>query len=171
MDKPPHSARTNTFTCGPGEFAHSTPPFATEKHWICHLCVCACTSQVHEFNENSVTAKTTRGGTTWDIRSASPIKLCGWRGKMTDDTLVTVSLEPMRMVTKLGRKSLRALEKSGSPQCARTESGSLGSRSHCPSLCRQSTKKRTREREREWNKGRTKGGEARYNTSHFPKDK
>ena len=30
-----------------------------------------------------------------------------------DDTLTILSLEPMRMVTKLNRKSLRALEKSG----------------------------------------------------------
>ena len=30
-----------------------------------------------------------------------------------DDTLISVSLEPMRMVTKLNRKSLRAPEKSG----------------------------------------------------------
>ena len=30
---------------------------------------------------------------------------------MMDDTLIIVSLEPMRMVTKHNRKSLRALEK------------------------------------------------------------
>ena len=30
-----------------------------------------------------------------------------------DDTLIIVSLEPMRMVTTLNRKSLRALEKAG----------------------------------------------------------
>ena len=30
-----------------------------------------------------------------------------------DDTLTILSLEPMRMVTKLNRKSLRALGKSG----------------------------------------------------------
>ena len=32
---------------------------------------------------------------------------------MMDNTLIIVSLEPMRMVTKLKRKSLRPLEKSG----------------------------------------------------------
>ena len=43
------------------------------------------------------------------------------------------------MVTKLNRKALIEQEEVGSPQCARKESGSLRSRSQCPSLCRMST--------------------------------
>ena len=41
-----------------------------------------------------------------------------------DDTLTILSLEPMKMVTKLNRKSLRALEKSGHdnvPRITRSE--------------------------------------------------
>ena len=47
---------------------------------------------------------------------------------MMDDTLIIVSLEPMKMVTKLKRKSLRAPGKVETPQCARKETGSLKSR-------------------------------------------
>ena len=38
---------------------------------------------------------------------------------MMDDTLTILTLETTKMVSKLNRKSLRALEKSGPPQCAR----------------------------------------------------
>ena len=43
-------------------------------------------------------------------------------------------LSQMKMVTKLNRMSLRALGKVGSPQSDRKESGSLRSRSLCPSV-------------------------------------
>ena len=43
------------------------------------------------------------------------------------------------MVTKLNRKSLKEQKEVGSPQCAGKESGSLRSRSQCPSVCRMST--------------------------------
>ena len=58
---------------------------------------------------------------------------------MMDDTLTNLSLEPMKIVTQLNRKSLRALEEVGSPHCARNETVSLRCRSQCPSVCHTST--------------------------------
>ena len=61
---------------------------------------------------------------SWAIRltveDAIRLRICQYHGfgcarsaTMTSGTLMIVSLEPMRMVTKLHSKSLRALEKSG----------------------------------------------------------
>ena len=46
-------------------------------------------------------------------------------GGLMDDTLIIVSLEPMRMVSKLQSQVTESTREVGSPQCARKESGSL----------------------------------------------
>ena len=58
---------------------------------------------------------------------------------MMDDTLTILSLEPKKMVSKTQSQVAESTREVGSPQCARKESGSLRSRSQCPSLCRMST--------------------------------
>ena len=48
------------------------------------------------------------------------------KAKVMDDTLTILSTEPMRMVSKLNRKSQRALEKSGHHNVPRRKQEVLG---------------------------------------------
>ena len=54
--------------------------------------------------------------------------------------MTIVSLEPMKMVTQLNRKSFaEGTRQVGTPQCDRKETGSLKSRPQCPSMCHVTT--------------------------------
>ena len=80
--------------------------------------------------------------------------MCGQRrSKLTGDTLISVSLEPMRMVTKLNRKTLRAPEKSGHHNMPGGNQEVLGV-VHSARLCHRSTKTAREKQQREQTDGK-----------------
>ena len=58
---------------------------------------------------------------------------------LAPDTLIILSLEPVKMVTTTQSQVTEGTRKVGSPQCAWKETRSLRSRPQCPSMCHLST--------------------------------